>query len=177
MKLSLAVGILSSQTLPVLLEAKVLSTTKLDADGPRSSVEEPLVLRGGNHLVGSTTTPLKTTNISLQQQQSASKKAVECVPSQEESAEADYDLGVLACATTTTGTTAGQICVASDDSTLGGYCMDPPPLTYDDSRRLLKRFSDDGLLRKYCANPTTTDISPIDECQCSSLVFGFVACS
>ena len=152
MKLSLAVGILSSQTLPVLLEARVLSNTKLDSDDPppRSSSdhhEEPPVLRGRKQLVGSTTTPFKTTTTSLQQhrqqqqhqQQLVSKKAIECIPpSQEESAEADYDLGVLGCATTASSTTADQVCVANDDSSLGGYCMDPPALTYDDTSR--KRF-------------------------------------
>jgi hypothetical protein len=86
--------------------------------------------------VGSTTTPFKTTNTALQQQQQlVSKKAIECIPSQEESAEADYDLGVLGCST------AGQICVASDNSTVGGYCMDPP-ITDDMGRRRFLVFSD-----------------------------------
>ena len=88
MKLSLAVGILSSQTLPVLLEARVLSNTKLDSDDPpRSSDQhEPPVLRGRKQLVGSTATHFKTTTTSLlhhrqtkqqHQQQLVSKKAIE----------------------------------------------------------------------------------------------------
>ena len=89
MKLSVAVGILSSQTLPVVLEAnKFLSTTKLDSERLRS-LEEPPVLRGRKQRVGSTTTHFKTTTTSLhhpylqqqqqqqQQQQLVSKKAIE----------------------------------------------------------------------------------------------------
>ena len=54
-----------------------------------------------------------------------SKKAIEYIPSpQGEFTEADYYLGVLACAFSTRTTLAGQVCVASDDSTLGGYCME-----------------------------------------------------
>ena len=90
--------------------------------------------------------------------------------------EADYDLGVLApCATTSsTGTTpmVGQVCVPSNDSTLGGYCMDPlPPLTDGaKSRHLLKRFSDEGLFREVCEDKyiSTTEVSllsPIGFCQ------------
>ena len=74
-----------------------------------------------------------------------SKKAIECIPSpQGEFTEADYDLGVVACAFSTRTTLAGQVCVASDDSTLGGYCMDPPPpppFTYADGQRLLRSAS------------------------------------
>ena len=106
------------------------------------------------------------------------KKAVECMPAQGEFKEEDYDLGVLACATTSY-TIAGQVCVPSEDSTLGGYCMDPPiPSTYyAEGRHLQKRFSDDKLFLKYCANPASTTIAPLDFCDCSSLeTVGRVTC-
>ena len=98
-----------------------------------------------------------------------SKKDVECIPHQDEFTEEDYDLGLLTCATSTSTTIVGQVCVPIDDSTLGGYCMDPPPLTYADGRRLQKRFIDDKLFRTACANPAITDISPFDSCDCPYL--------
>ena len=150
MKLSLAVGILSSQTLlPILSEAKVLSTKMLDSDDPRSPF-----LRGGSNLmhVGSTTTttPFK---------KKTNKKVVECIPPpQGELMEEDYDLGVLSCTTSST-TIVGQICVPSDDSTLGGYCMDPlPPLTYSDGRaRQLGTRRVKSCKNKSCNAPNPND--------------------
>ena len=180
MKLSLAVGILTSKTLlPVVSEAKVLSITKHGAtDDPRSPV-----LRGGSNLVhaGSTsTTPFKKTT--------KKKTAVECIPPpQGEFMEADYDLGVLAtCATSSTGTAIeGQVCVPSIDSTLGGYCMDPPfPFTdAADSRHLLKGFSGEGLFLKFCEDGSISAeelslISPLDSCRCQlDPVFTVITCS
>ena len=119
------------------------------------------------HVSSTTTTPFnKTRN---------KEKAVECIPPpQGELTEADYDLGVLSCATTS-ATIVGQICVPSDDSTLGGYCMDPLlPLTYLDGRQLLKRYSNEGLLLQYCEDKVDkTAISPIDSCYCGP---GFLNC-
>ena len=158
MKLTLAVGILSSQTLlPLVSEAKILSNTKLDTDDPRF-LEEPPVLRGGSNLVHvasrTATTPFK---------KKTNKKAVECIPPQGEFTEEDYDLGVLACATSST-TIVGQVCVPTDDSTLGGYCMDPPPLTDADSRDLMLGFNDGKLFRKFCKKGAKT--SPFTNCFC-----------
>ena len=171
MKLSLAVGILSSQTLlPVVSEeAKVLSTTKLDTDYPRSSEQS----WGGSTLVhvgSTTTTSLK---------EATNTKAVECIPPPRHGdfTEADYDLGVLECATSTSHTISGQICVPSDDSTLGGYCMDPPLLPLTDAaenRHLLKQFSDDGFFRKVCEE-TSSSFSPFDYCSCSVYGAGLAA--
>ena len=170
MKRSLPVGILTSQTLlpAVVSEAKALSNKKLDSNHSRSS-EEPPIFRGGSNLVhvGSTiTTPFKQ----QQQQQSKSKKTVECIPPRQGECitEADYDLGVLACATSST-TIVGQVCVPSDDSTLGGYCMDPPPPLTDateESRHLLKRVSAEGLLRQYCEDKDLSIVEPFERCDC-----------
>ena len=134
-----------------------MSTRKFDTVDPRSSEESP-ALRGGSPLapVGSTaaTTPFKKTR--------NNKKAVECIPPQGELTEADYDLGVLSCATSRT-TIVGQICVPSDDSTLGGYCMDPPPLTYADGQtRLLGSLKVNFCTSKSCQSPNPDDYDRCD---------------
>lgn len=99
MKLSLVVGVHTTKTLLTILssEAKVLSTKKLDTNDPCSSEELP-VLRGDSNLVHVGSTSATT----LFNETTIKKKAIEYIPlPQGEFTEVEYDLGVLACATST----------------------------------------------------------------------------
>jgi hypothetical protein len=181
MKLAVAVGILTANSLPAVVSEATFKTSekRRSSDGQQvwwtSKKEDLLVALGStksNELLDLRPTG-RFMNVGASWKRSSSRRGstidlittdVECIPDADAS---EADVGALGCG-------SGQICVSSVDSRLGGLCMDTTPLT---GRRMKT-----GTRMDVCDTTSSYfEFYQDDNCDCSSFDMtsktGSISCS